>query len=415
MPKKSTLYLGVLLLLTTACTTRPSPTPATPPAKPPAPENSTSSSFEDQQHQTCTDPVPPDSRFGLKRWPRTDFCQHTVPYEDIIGLLGRDQIPALDEPTFESIEQANIWLTDREPVQVLDINDTPRAYPLSILIWHEIVNDVVGGLPVVVTYCPLCNSALVFESAVGGRPLDFSTTGNIRNADLIMYDRQTESWWQQFEGKAIVGELTGRKLTPLPSSIVSFADFKTQFPEGKVLSIDTGFDRHYGETPYVNYDVVINSRTKFFEGEKDDRLPPKMRVLALTQGDMAVAYPYKLLEEEKVLNDTINEEPVVIFWKSGTLSPLFTLLIWESKDVGSAAAYNRKVKGQVLTFEPGDESLTRDQETGSSWNIFGTAVDGPLEGEQLTPLFAHEFFWFAWAAFQPDTLLYDNEAGTNNQ
>ena len=411
MLMKFIYILGGLLLLITACGTQPSSPHPTPAASPPAPNISTSPSSLDQKH-ICADLIPPDSRFGIKRWPITDFCRHTVPYEEIIGILGRDQIPALDEPAFESIEQASIWLTDPEPVQVLEINDSPRAYPLPILIWHEIVNDMVGGVPVVVTYCPLCNSALVFERNVDGRLLDFSTTGNIRKADLIMYDRQTESWWQQLGGEAIVGELTGSKLTPLPSNIVSFTDFKAQFPEGLVLSIDTGFDRHYGETPYVNYDVLINTRTKFFEGEKDDRLPPKMRVLAFREGDTAVAYPYKQLEEERVVNDTISEEPVVIFWKSGTLSPLFTLLIWESKDVGSAMAYSRKVKGQVLTFEPGTVALAQDKETGTSWNIFGTAVDGPLIGEQLTPLPAHEFFWFAWAAFQPDTLIYENPAGT---
>ena len=411
MPKKVIYYLVGLLLLITACTTQISSPRPTPSAEPPDPNISTSNDSVDPQ-QACTDPVPTDSRFGIKQWPITDFCQHTIPYEEIFGLLGRDQIPALDDPTFESIEQAAIWLTDPEPVQLLQMGDDTQAYPLPILIWHEIVNDVIGGVPVVVTYCPLCNSALVFERTVNGRLLDFGTTGNIRNAGLIMYDHQTESWWQQFEGEAIAGELTGRKLKLLPSNIVSFADFKSQFPEGLVLSIDTGFDRNYGENPYINYDALTNPRTKFFEGETDDRLPPKMRVLALTLGDSAVAYPYDRLEREKVVNDTIAEQPLVVFWKGGTLSPLYAPLIWESKDVGSAMAYSRKVNGQVLTFEPGAEALAQDQETGTSWNIFGTAVDGPLTGEQLTPLSAHEFFWFAWAAFQPDTIIYENPAGT---
>jgi len=406
MPKKFIYYLVGLLLLITACTTQISSPRPTPSAEPVDPNISTSINSVNQQ-QACTDPVPPDSRFGIKQWPQTDFCQHSIPYEEIMGVQGRDRIPALDDPGFESIEEADIWLTDPEPVQVLQIGGDVRAYPLPILIWHEIVNDVIGGEPVVVTYCPLCNSALVFKRTVNGRLLDFGTTGNIRMADLIMYDRQTESWWQQFEGQAVVGELTGTKLSLLPSNIVSYADFKTQHPDGQVLSINTGFDRRYGETPYINYDSLSNLGTRFFDGETDDRLPPKMRVLALTLGDSAIAYPYNILEQDKAINDTVDGQPLVVLWKSGTLSPVFAPLIFESKDIGSATAFSRELNGRVLTFKPGDSSLFRDEETGSEWNIFGTAVSGSLAGEQLIPVTAHEFFWFAWVAFQPDTIIFD--------
>jgi hypothetical protein len=400
-------FVGLLLLIT-ACTSQqssPHPTPLTAPSDT---SISTSTNAVDQQQGACTDPVPADSRFGIKLWPRTDFCQHSIPYEEIRGIVGRDRIAALDDPGFDSIEEADIWLTDPEPVQVLQIGADVRAYPLPILIWHEIVNDVVGGEAVVVTYCPLCNSALVFERTVDGHLLDFDTTGNIRKADLIMYDRQTESWWQQFEGQAIAGELTGAKLSLLPSTIVSYADFKTQYPEGQVLAIDTGFDRRYGETPYINYDSLANFGTRFFDGETDDRLPPKMRVLALSLGDTSVAYPYAVLEDEKAINDRVENQPLVILWKRGTLSPVFSPLIFESKDIGSAAAFSRQLNGRLLTFQPANGDRFQDQETGSQWNIFGTAVSGPLVGEQLTPLTAHEFFWFAWAAFQPETSIYQD-------
>ena len=358
-----------------------------------------------QHASNCRDDLPPDIRFGIKQWPNTDFCQHSIPYEAIMGIVGRDSIAALDDPAFESNSEADLWLTDQEPVQVLEIGDDARAYPLPILIWHEIVNDTVSGVPVVVTYCPLCNAALVFERTLDGRILDFSTTGNLRNADLIMYDRQTESWWQQFEGQAIVGELTDRTLPILPSSIVAYADFKAQHPDGQVLSIFTGFDRRYGETPYINYDSLANNGTGFFDGQTDDRLPPKMRVLALTLDGTAVAYPFNMLAEKRVINDTVNNQPLVAFWKSGTLSPVFAPLIFESKDIGSAAAFSRELDGRMLTFQPRENGLYADQETGSQWNIFGSAVSGPLKGDQLTPLAAHEFFWFVWAEFQPETIL----------
>ena len=133
-----------------------------------------------------------------------------------------------------------------------------------------------------------------------------------------------------------------------------------------------------------------------------------MRVLALTLGDASVAYPYAILEDEKVINDTVDDQPVVAFWKSGTLSPVFSPFIFESKDIGSAAAFSRQLNGRLLTFRPANGDRFQDEQTGSQWNIFGTAVSGPLLGEQLTTLTAHEFFWFAWAAFQPKTRIYQN-------
>ena len=150
-----------------------------------------------------------------------------MPYETFrTGGVSRDSIPALDNPTFDSITETDLWLTDPEPVLVLPLNDDVRAYPIPILIWHEIVNDVVDGRPVIITYCPLCASGLAFERVVDGRTLDFGATGILRNADLVMYDRQTESWWQQFTGAAVVGDRTGTQLPLLPVSLVSWADFR---------------------------------------------------------------------------------------------------------------------------------------------------------------------------------------------
>ncbi len=363
----------------------------------------------DHNASNCQETIPEDSTIGVRNWPDTNFCRHSVAYEEIQGVLGKDSIASLDDPKFESVEEAGFWLTDREPVLVLEMAGEARAYPLPIMIWHEIVNDTVDGIPLVVTYCPLCNSALVFERRLEGLELSFGTTGNLRNADLIMYDRKTESWWQQFEGEAIVGDLTGSRLKVLPSQLVSFGDFRKQFPDGRVLSIDTGFDRRYGENPYINYDSLVNSSTKYFPGQADPRLQPKQRVLALQLGSTAVAYPYDSLSSLGVINDTRGDLPLVVFWKSGTVSPLYGQYIFDStKDIGSAAAFSRELDGQVLTFESsrGNDALFQDVQTRSQWNIFGSAVDGPLAGRQLMPLPGHEFFWFAWAAFQPDAELF---------
>lgn len=357
----------------------------------------------------CDNPVPEDRQFPLPPWPDTDFCRHSVSYDEItFGGVHRDRIPAIDEPVFQSLEEANVWLADVEPVLALELDGDARAYPLQVLVWHEIVNDTVGGVPAVITYCPLCNSGLAFERRADGRILDFGVSGNLRRANLIMYDRQTESWWQQFTGEAIVGAMTGAQLRLLPVHLVSYGDFKARFPQGRVLFPDTGYERPYGETPYVTYDSPVNPRAGWLQGEPDPRLHPKMRVLALDIGDTAIAYPYETLREERVINDRQAGEAVVIFWKSGTTSALYKTVIAESRDVGSAAAYSRMVRGRMLTFVA-DGTQFRDLETGSTWNLLGLATQGPLAGEQLRPLQGHEFLWFAWAAFRPDTLIHGQE------
>ena len=194
------------------------------------------------------------ARFSLGGW-KTDFSLHTVPFAEIFsGGVPRDGIPAIDDPKFTGAEGAAEWLGDEEPVIAFEINQDARAYPLKILTSHEIVNDTVGGVPVVVTFCPLCNTAIVFERRLDGTLHDFGVSGNLRNSDLMMYDRQTHTWWQQITGEGIVGKLAGKKLTFLPASIVSWEDFKASAPRGQVLSRDTGFGRNYNRLPYAGYD-----------------------------------------------------------------------------------------------------------------------------------------------------------------
>ncbi len=185
----------------------------------------------------------------------TDFRLHTVPYSEIRFVIPRDNIPSIDAPAFVGADEAAEWLADVEPVVALDVGGDARAYPLQILTWHEIVNDEVGGLPVAVTFCPLCNSAIAFDRRLDGELLEFGVSGNLRNSDLVMYDRQTQSWWQQFTGEGIVGKHAGRELEHLPSLLISFADFRAAHPDGKVLSRETGYRRDYGINPYIGYDT----------------------------------------------------------------------------------------------------------------------------------------------------------------
>jgi Protein of unknown function (DUF3179) len=301
----------------------------------------------------------------------TDFSKHTVPLSEFMsGGPGKDGIPAIDEPTLVSVGEAAEWLGNREPVIELELDDVARAYPLQILVWHEIVNDEVAGTPVAVTFCPLCNTAIVFDRRLDGRVLDFGTTGNLRHSDLVMYDRQTESWWQQFGGEAVAGELAGAELRLVPSRIVASEDFAKRHPEGEVLSRDTGFGRDYGRNPYAGYDSVDSSPFFPAAGADDDRLLPKERVVFIELGDDAVAVPFSVLAEAKRVEVEVGGERLEVRWVSGVRSALDTPFVEAGREVGSA---------EVRSLESGEP----------------VAFDQP--------------FWFAVASFRPDIRIVGEE------
>ena len=343
------------------------------------------------------------ARLSTRDWD-TDFRLHTVLYSEIRSVIPRDNIPSIDAPVFLSPAEASGWLKDVEPVVSLEIEGDARAYPLQILTWHEIVNDVVGEVPVAVTFCPLCNSAIAFDSSLDGTVLEFGVSGNLRNSDLIMYDRQTHSWWQQFTGEGIVGEHAGRNLELLPASIVSFADFKDAHPDGRVLSRDTGYDRQYGRNPYAGYDT-FGGNPFLFTGDLDGRLLPVERVIAVTLDGVDVAFPLTLLQEEGVINFELNDTHIAVFHKFGTTSALDASSIADSRDVGATGVFESALNDEMLTFSVQDGAIVDDQ-TGSTWDILGNAVAGPLAGENLLPVVHGNHFWFAWAVFKPDTILY---------
>jgi len=367
-------------------------------------------SFESGEEATMTpvenlsDEASPPA--GALREFTTDFSIHAVPYDEILsGGPSKDGIPAIDNPEFISVEEADQWLDSREPVIRVTINQAVKAYPIQILTWHEIVNDSLGGTPIVVSFCPLCNTAIVFERTVDDEVLDFGTSGRLRYSNLIMYDRQTESWWQQGTGEAIVGELTGHKLELLPAGMISWEVFKNAHPDGLVLSRETGHNRSYGRNPYPGYDDVDNSPFLYQGPEIPGALPPVARILALEFDGQPIAYPYSVLADLQVINDRVGEQDVVIFWVPGMASALDTQVISDGQDVGSAIAFSRILNGQELTFKlEGDNFI--DVETGSSWDFLGNALSGPLKGEQLNQVVALNYLWFAWAAFKPETTIY---------
>jgi hypothetical protein len=267
---------------------------------------------------------------------KTDFSRHSVPFGEIrSGGPGKDGIPAIDHPHFAPAARVD-FLRPREPVIELTVNGETRGYPLQILTWHEIANDDIGGVPVAVTFCPLCNTAIAFDRRVGPRTLDFGVSGNLRNSDLIMYDRRTESWWQQFGGEAVVGRYTGTRLRALPARIVGWADFRRRHRDSLVLTRQTGFDRPYGQNPYIGYDDI--SKPPFFPAAHADdrRLAPKERVVFVERGGEAVAVPLSTLERRRRVAVNVGGHALVVRFAGRVASALDQDIIASGRDVGSA-------------------------------------------------------------------------------
>lgn len=355
--------------------------------------------------------------FSTSGW-QTDFSRHNVPLTEITpGGPSRDGIPPIDAPRYVPIADADAWLEATEPVIAVaeevagqSGQIAARAYPLQIMVWHEIVNDILGGQPRLVTFCPLCNTAIAFDrrldpSDPNATVYDFGTTGNLRGSDLVMWDRQSESWWQQITGEAIVGALTGSRLTPIPAQIVGWSAFKAAYPDGDVLSKETGFSRSYGQNPYVGYDD-IDSSPFLFDGRTDDRLPPMERVVGLVLDAEAVAYPLPALAAARAVNDEVAGQPVAILFAPGARSALDTAAIAQGRDVGQAGVFVRARDDRVLTFRGEGDDHFADEETGTVWDVTGLALSGPLAGNRLAGLPHTVVFWFAWAAFQPATRLW---------
>ena len=348
---------------------------------------------------------------GSDSW-KTDFSKHTVPFEEFVsGGPPKDGIRSVDHPSFITIREADDWLSDREPVALVVLNGEAKAYPFSILIWHEIANDEIGRRPVSVTYCPLCNTTIAFDREFQGRVLDFGTTGRLRHSDLVMYDRQTETWWQQATGEGLVGEHAGEQLTFVPVTVMSWRDVKEQRPSALVLSRDTGapqaITQRYGTNPYEGYDRGSGPWRQFFRfGREDGRLRPMERVVALEQNDEHLAVPFSILAEERIASVQVGGLDVVVFWAPGTASAVDNSAIAKGRDVGSSSTFSPELGERSLTFEPTGDGLFQDRETRSTWNLSGTATAGPLAGAQLTEIVHGNHFWFAWAVFRPETGIW---------
>ncbi len=318
-----------------------------------------------------------------------------------------DGIPAVDDPVFYTAASVD-YMQPQAPVLALEINGDARAYPLDVMVWHEIVNDTVGGVPVAVGYCPLCNSATVFDRRIAGRVLDFGVSGLLYNSSLVMYDRQTETLWSHFAGVPLYGLLGEEELVDHPVTIAGFEEWRTAHPGGLVLSRRTGHDRNYGVNPYPGYDDV-DSDPFLFEGDVDGRYTAMTRVVGVVPNGRAdaveaIAIPLLELRAAGLATARLGDRSIVAFWVPGSSSALDTASVAAGADVGATGVFVPEIDGMPLTFAVVDAVIT-DAETGSTWNIFGEAIAGELSGSRLEQLTHIDTFWFAWTAFHPNSVV----------
>ena len=359
-------------------------------------------------------------------WETDEEPSSTIDIDEILsGGPPPDGIPPIDDPVYESFDAAAEWLVDDSPVMVVRGETETKVFPLAIMTWHEIVNDTLDGRPIVITYCPLCNSGLAFSSEIDGQVLDFGTSGRLWRSNLVMYDRQYGNLWTQFTGASIVGErFLGQELDRLPTTLEGFAEARANDPDAAVLSRDTGHSRNYGRNPYTGYDAADNDPF-LFRDETDARFPAMTRVVGFPDGD-GTAVLLDRAREDRVVAFEDEDHPVTLWWIPGQASALDTGSIDDGRDVGQTAAFIPVVDDRELTFEPvdgdagagpgagpgadggaeGDEGAIvrfRDTETGSGWSFAGRAIEGELEGAALQAVSIDDTFWFVWAVFKPDT------------
>jgi hypothetical protein len=321
---------------------------------------------------------------------------------ELVDAASFDGIPSVNDPVVVPGARADGPLSDTEQVMLVVHRGVARAYPVRSLIRHEIVNDVVGGLPVAVTWCPLCNTGITFDRRVDGRAEVFGVSGGLYRSALVMFDRRTTSLWPQPLGQAVLGPLLGKQLAIVPSSLLPWNEARDAHADVDVV-LGSEDELEQTTNPYEGYDV--SGDPFLFRGETDERLPPFVRVAGVTFGDESKAWSYDVLRDRRTVDTTVGGQPLVVLWAPGSASPLEAEDVREGRDVGATGVYDPRVAGRSLTFRASGRTQFRDRETGSRWSLAGLAVDGPLKGTRLSALPHQDAFWFAWAAFQPDTGL----------
>ena len=308
-----------------------------------------------------------------------------------------DGIRPIDEPCIEPVPSGGRWLADDESVLVVELDGAARAYPLAIMTQHEVVNDRLAGVPLLVTYCPLCNSGLAFERTIDGEVWDFGTSGRLLRSNLVMYDRQTRTLWSQFSGTALWGDpdVVGRELERLPTQVLPWDTFRAAYPDGTILSRDSFPGRSYGRNPYAGYEDDPSSF--LYSGPTDRRLDPDERVVGVGEEGDAVAVPLARLRVERVVTVELDEGPVTVVWAPGQASAVDRAQVADGRDVGQTGAF------AVDELEPAGDGRLRDPATGAVHDVTGATVEGDAPPLARVPL--DDTFWFVWFAFRPETAI----------
>lgn len=317
----------------------------------------------------------------------TNGIKHTIPLDEIkSGGPPPDGIPSIDNPKFVNASQAP-FLKDDDLVIGLRLNGETKAYPLFILVWHEIVNDKFGNTPVTITYCPLCFTTQVFERILNGTEVQFGTSGKLYNSNLVMYDRSSGSYWSQALGESIKGPFAGTNLKKIPFDVARWSDWKSLYPDSLVLTTNTGFQRPYGSDPYGDY--YTSNEIIFPVSHTDNRMHSKEKIVGFERSGHFKAYKISNVESSKIINDKVGESKI--------------LLVSQYTDM--TRVFDRKINDKVLDFAYSNGKII-DTRTNSEWNFEGQAISGTMKGEQLQRLTLNPGFWFEWVAFHPDTEIY---------
>ena len=344
---------------------------------------------------------------------KTDTVNHTVDLADLTLAAQKDQIHTLEYPSFITKSDASYHYYEYEPVIAITQNGQTKAYPLSVLTLYELANDTIGGMNLMITFCPMCNSAIVYnrEVEVDGKKitLNFGVSGLLMHNDMIMYDKETESWWEQLMGSAVVGKLAGTTMEMIPAYLISVHDYFDRYPNGAILSPDCmtlHFDKHHHRPFYhLNHDKKHMDTAYFISEKVDPRLPPLERVLDIHSHGHTTIYPFSALAHKHVLNETFEGLNYVIFYHGGTVSVQDEDKLSKSKKVGSAVAFRSELNGVKYTFHKSGHYF-KDDQTGSLWDITGYCREGSLKGKQLWLLPHSNHFAFVYLAFFPDSKIY---------
>ncbi len=326
-----------------------------------------------------------DPKVGQRNW--------LIPQNQVRdGGPGKDGIPSIDKPRFTDAESVD-FLTAEDLVIGIRVGEEIRAYPHPILDWHEIVNDKLCDLNIAVTYCPLTGTAIGWNRTIDGVATTFGVSGSLYNTNLIPYDRKTDSNWSQMRMDCVEGTLQGTNVEVFPLVETSWTTFRSLYPKAKVLNTNTDFSRPYNRYPYGDYktsDALI-----FPVNNEDNRLPKKERVLGIVVEDAVKAYRFVSFREKRIVQEQINGLDIVV--------------LGSEEDNYLVAHESSLSDGTKLTFQVSDEQgIIATDQLGNKWDIFGYAVVGPNQGEQLLPTRSYIGYFFSWAAFYPQIDIFES-------